>query len=60
LLSGQGHDAVTVRQQTLNGRPDVEVAAACKSERRALERPIVVRGGRAVVGRSPETVREIL
>lgn len=36
LLSGQGHDAMTVRQQTLNGRPDSDVAAACKSERRAL------------------------
>jgi predicted nuclease of predicted toxin-antitoxin system len=36
LLAEQGHDASTVRQESLNGRPDVEVAAACSSERRAL------------------------
>jgi predicted nuclease of predicted toxin-antitoxin system len=36
LLAEKGHDAFTVRQQTLNGRPDVDVAAVCKSERRAL------------------------
>jgi predicted nuclease of predicted toxin-antitoxin system len=36
LLAEQGHEASTVRHQSLNGRPDVEVAAACRSERRAL------------------------
>jgi predicted nuclease of predicted toxin-antitoxin system len=36
LLAEQGHDASTVRQESLHGRPDAEVAAACRSERRAL------------------------
>jgi predicted nuclease of predicted toxin-antitoxin system len=36
LLGGKGHDACTARQQTLNGRPDIELAAACRSERRAI------------------------
>jgi predicted nuclease of predicted toxin-antitoxin system len=36
LLAADGHDVCTVRAQTLNGRPDVELAAACKSERRAI------------------------
>jgi predicted nuclease of predicted toxin-antitoxin system len=36
LLAGQGHDACTARQQTLNGRPDTDLAAACRSERRTI------------------------
>jgi predicted nuclease of predicted toxin-antitoxin system len=36
LLVGKGHDATTVRQQALNGRPDTDVASACRSERRAI------------------------
>jgi predicted nuclease of predicted toxin-antitoxin system len=36
LLAGQGHDACTARQQTLNGRPDADLAAACRSERRTI------------------------
>jgi len=36
LLAENGHDACTARQQTLNGRPDVDLAAACRSERRAI------------------------
>jgi predicted nuclease of predicted toxin-antitoxin system len=36
LLAGDGHDAVTARQQALNGRPDTELASACRGERRAI------------------------
>jgi len=36
LLVEKGYDACTARQETLNGRPDIEVAAACRSERRAI------------------------
>ena len=36
LLSEYGHDAATVREEALNGRPDVEIAARCKVERRAI------------------------
>ncbi|HEX9984108.1 MAG TPA: DUF5615 family PIN-like protein [Thermoanaerobaculia bacterium] len=36
LLAANGHDVCTAREQTLNGRPDVELAAVCKSERRAM------------------------
>ncbi|HEV7237920.1 MAG TPA: DUF5615 family PIN-like protein [Thermoanaerobaculia bacterium] len=36
LLAENGHDACTARQQTLNGRPDVDVAAACRLERRVI------------------------
>jgi arsenate reductase (glutaredoxin) len=40
--------------------PDEEVLRAMAEHPILIERPIVVRGGRAVVGRPPETVREIL
>jgi arsenate reductase len=40
--------------------PDDEVLRALAAHPILLERPIVVRGGRAVVGRPPETVQEIL
>ena len=40
--------------------PDDEVLRAMAAHPILIERPIVVRGGRAVVGRPPETVREIL
>jgi predicted nuclease of predicted toxin-antitoxin system len=36
LLREEGHDACTARQQTLNGRPDIDLAAACKQERRTV------------------------
>jgi arsenate reductase len=39
---------------------DDEVLRAMAEHPILIERPIVVRGGRAVVGRPPETVREIL
>src|SRR5207237_10443676 len=37
--------------------PDEEVLRAMSEHPILIERPIVVRGGRAVVGRPPETVR---
>lgn len=40
--------------------PDEEVLRAMAKHSILIERPIVVRGGRAVVGRPPETVQEIL
>ena len=40
--------------------PDDEVLRAMAEHPILLERPIVVRGGRAVVGRPPETVQELL
>lgn len=40
--------------------PDEEVLRAMAEHPILIERPIVVRGGRAVVGRLPERVREIL
>jgi len=40
--------------------PDGEVLRAMAEHPILIERPIVVRGGRAVVGRPPEKVREIL
>lgn len=40
--------------------PDDDVLRAMAEHPILIERPIVVRGGRAVVGRPPETVREIL
>jgi arsenate reductase len=40
--------------------PDDEVLRAMAEHPILIERPIVVRGGRAVVGRPPETVQEIL
>src|SRR3954471_19394490 len=40
--------------------PDDEVLRAMAEHPILIERPIVVRGGRAVVGRPPELVREIL
>ena len=43
-----------------DGTPDEEVLRAMAEHPILIERPIVVRGGRAVVGRPPETVREIL
>jgi predicted nuclease of predicted toxin-antitoxin system len=36
LLAERGHEACTVRQQALNGRPDLDLAAACKGEGRAI------------------------
>jgi arsenate reductase len=40
--------------------PDEQVLQAMAEHPILIERPIVVRGGRAVVGRPPEMVREIL
>ncbi|MBV8545989.1 MAG: arsenate reductase (glutaredoxin) [Acidobacteria bacterium] len=40
--------------------PDDEVLRAMAENPILIERPIIVRGGRAVVGRPPERVREIL
>jgi arsenate reductase len=40
--------------------PDDEVLRAMAEHPILIERPIVVRGGRAVVGRPPELVRELL
>lgn len=40
--------------------PDEEVLRAMAEHPILIERPIVVRGGRAVVGRPPERVREIV
>lgn len=40
--------------------PDDDVLQAMAEHPILIERPIVVRGGRAVVGRPPEKVREVL
>jgi arsenate reductase len=40
--------------------PDDEVLRAMAENPILIERPIIVRGSRAVVGRPPETVREVL
>jgi arsenate reductase (glutaredoxin) len=40
--------------------PDDDVLRALAEHPILIERPIVVRGDRAVIGRPPETVREIL
>lgn len=40
--------------------PDEEVLRAMAEHPILVERPIVVRGGRAVVGRPPENVRDLL
>ncbi len=40
--------------------PDDEVLRALAEHPILIERPIVIRGGRAVVGRPPETVQELL
>lgn len=36
LLEEHGHDACTARQQRLNGHPDMDLAIACRTERRAI------------------------
>jgi predicted nuclease of predicted toxin-antitoxin system len=36
VLRGAGHDAVSVREQALGGRPDVAIAAVCQIEKRAI------------------------
>ncbi len=36
LLRQEGHDALSVVDQQLAGHPDVDVAAVCRSEQRAL------------------------
>jgi len=36
FLRENGHDAITVWDQGLRGRPDSDLAAACQSEHRAL------------------------
>ena len=36
LLRDRGHDACTAREQTLNGRPDRDLAARCRDEGRAI------------------------
>lgn len=36
LLRQQGHDALSVVDQQLAGRPDVDVAAVCQAEKRAI------------------------
>ena len=42
------------------GKTDAELIAAMAEHPILIERPIMVRGARAVVGRPPETVQEIL
>jgi len=44
----------------LRAAPDVDVLAAMAAEPRLMERPIVVHGDRAAIGRPPEAVLEIL
>jgi predicted nuclease of predicted toxin-antitoxin system len=36
VLAEQGHDVCTARDQALNGRPDIDLAAACRAEDRAI------------------------
>lgn len=36
LLRGAGHDAATVLEQEMGGRPDLDVAAICQREDRTL------------------------
>lgn len=36
VLAEKGHDACTAREQTLHGRPDFELASACKAEGRVI------------------------
>ena len=36
LLNNSGHDALTIRDQRLQGRPDTQIAAVCQEERRTL------------------------
>lgn len=36
LLAANGHEATTVREEGLNGKPDHEIAKICQSERRAI------------------------
>jgi predicted nuclease of predicted toxin-antitoxin system len=36
LITGQGHDALTVEDQGLGGTPDEQIAAVCQSENRIL------------------------
>lgn len=36
LLAQAGHDALTVQDQTLGGRPDPDIAAVCRQEGRAV------------------------
>ncbi len=36
LLAGAGHDALTVPDQQLGGRPDPDVATVCRQEARAV------------------------
>ena len=44
----------------LRGQPDQAVLDAMAAEPRLMERPIVVRGDRAAIGRPPENVLDIL
>ncbi|HEX7154414.1 MAG TPA: type II toxin-antitoxin system prevent-host-death family antitoxin [Thermoanaerobaculia bacterium] len=44
----------------IGASPDEEVLRAMAEHPILIERPIVVRGGRAVVGRPPESVRDLL
>lgn len=44
----------------LRAAPDADVLAAMAAEPRLMERPIVVHGDRAAIGRPPEAVLEIL
>ncbi len=36
ILRGAGHDACTLRDQSLSGHPDAEISTACQREQRAL------------------------
>jgi predicted nuclease of predicted toxin-antitoxin system len=36
VLTQAGHDALTVRDQQMGGRPDADVVTVCRQERRAL------------------------
>jgi Domain of unknown function (DUF5615) len=36
ILRSAGHDAASVREQSLVGRPDTDIAAVCMAEKRAI------------------------
>jgi arsenate reductase len=58
-LVRRGEDAY--KECALDARStDAEIVAAMARYPKLIERPIVVRGGRAVLGRPPETVLELI
>jgi arsenate reductase len=55
----KGEDAYKALGLARKGLSDKELIDAMVTEPRLIERPIVVRGDRAVLGRPPENVREL-